>query len=129
MYDDGFTDIVSMDYSETVVKKMQDALKFKPAIRFEMQDVRSMTYKEGEFDLLVDKGTLDAILCGNDSSKNAALMLEQCCRVLKSGGYFFIFTYGHPQSRLSYLERPKLPWQVQHHTLGKTKFMYVMKKK
>jgi len=128
MYDDGFTNQVSVDYSEVVISKMRESLKDKPNIKFETMDCRSMSFKDNEFDLVIDKGTLDAILCGNDSAKNSSEMLDQCSRVLKPGGVFLIFTYGQPQSRLSYLEKPKLNWKVACHVLGKTKFMYVLKK-
>jgi len=129
MYDDGFTNQISIDYSEVVIQKMVESLKDKPSIKFETMDCRDLRYKDGEFDLIIDKGTLDAILCGNDSAKNSSDMLDQCSRVLKPGGIFFIFTYGQPQSRLSYLEKPKLSWSVAYQVLGKTKFMYVMQKK
>jgi SAM-dependent methyltransferase len=129
MFDDGFTNQVSIDYSEVVIQKMNESLKDKPAIKFEAMDCRDLRYKDSEFDMIIDKGTLDAILCGNDSAKNSSDMLDQCSRVLKPGGVFFIFTYGQPQSRLSYLEKPKLGWTVSYQVLGKTKFMYVLQKK
>ncbi len=44
--------------------------------------------------------------------------MVQCSRVLKPGGYFFIFTYGQPQSRLSHLEKPKLNWKVTFQVIG-----------
>jgi len=127
LFDDGFTDCVSVDYSEVVIEKMQAHFRAldKP-LRFETMDVRDLKFKDETFDCVVDKGTLDAILCGSDSAKNAGQMLAECQRVLKKGGFFFIITYGQPQSRLNYLEKSRYKWKVSYQNLGKTRYMYVM---
>lgn len=91
-------------------------------------DARDLKYPEREFDVVIDKGTLDAILCGSESAKNAASMLMEVHRVLKRGGLFFLITYGQPMARLPYLERPKYTWTVYHQLIGKSKYMYIMKK-
>jgi len=88
-YEDGFTNIISFDYSEIVINKMKNLYKDKPSLLYEVQDVRQLTYEDETFDVLVDKGTLDAILCGSDSLTNATGMLEECYRCLKRGGFFF----------------------------------------
>jgi len=127
MYDDGFSDITSVDYSEVVIEKMQ--AQFRTAgkqLKFEVMDVRDIKYKDETFDCIIDKGTLDAILCGSDSDKNSGQMLSECQRVLKKGGFFFVITYGQPQSRLNYLEKSRYKWKVSYQLLGKTRYMYVM---
>ena len=37
-------------------------------------------YADDAFDGILDKGTLDAILCGDDSTVNALAMLNECYR-------------------------------------------------
>jgi len=127
-YEDGFTNIISIDYSEIVINKMKELHKDMKSLVYEVQDVRQMTYTDGYFDVIVDKGTLDAILCGSDSATNANGMLSECQRVLKKGGYFFVITYGQPSSRLNYLEKTKYQWKVSYQLLGKTRYMYTMYK-
>jgi len=119
LFDDGFTDCLSVDYSEVVIEKMQAHFRAldKP-LRFETMDVRDLKFKDETFDCVVDKGTHDAILCGSDSAKNAGQMLAECQRVLKKGGFFFIITYGQPQSRLNYLEKSRYKWKVSYQNLG-----------
>jgi ubiquinone/menaquinone biosynthesis C-methylase UbiE len=127
MFDDGFTDMTSVDYSEVVIEKMQAQFRAAgKALKFEVMDVRDIKYKDETFDCIIDKGTLDAILCGSDSAKNAGQMLSECQRVLKKGGFFFVITYGQPQSRLNYLEKSRYKWKVSYQLLGKTRYMYVM---
>ena len=41
-------------------------------------DVREMTYDSNFFDLIIDKSTIDALLCGEDAFINVAKMLKEC---------------------------------------------------
>jgi len=126
MVKDGFEDVVSIDYSDVVIDQMKER---QPKLSFAVMDVRKLVYKKSAFDIIVDKGTLDAILCGSESARNADAMLSECHRVLKPGGVFCLVTYGTPQSRISYLEKLKYKWEVEQHTVGKTRFMYIMTKR
>lgn len=128
MYDDGFVDMLSVDYSEVVIEKMRNANADLPELKFEVQDAREMRIDNESVDVIIDKGTLDAILCGSESSKNAGAMLYECHRVLKPGGVLIVITYGQPPSRLNYLEKPRLTWRVQHEVLGGTRYMFVCRK-
>ena len=92
-------------------------------------DVRSLTFPSCSFDCVLDKGTLDAILCGSDSSKHANSMLSECQRVLRPGGCLLVITYGQPSSRLTYLEQRYYDWEVTYETLGGTRYMYKCSKR
>jgi len=130
LHDDGFQQVTSIDYSEIVIHKMQEMLKNKPKLTFDVMDVRELKYSDESFDCVIDKGTLDAILCGSDSARNANMMLSECYRVLKKGKHMFLLTYGQPSNRLNYLEKaPKFEWKVSHQILGKTRHLYTMHKK
>jgi len=125
MYVDGFTNLLSTDYSEVVVEKMKKKYAANPDILFEVMDIRKMLLEDGVVDVIVDKGTLDAVLCGNDSAKNANEMLMECSRMLKKGGLLLIVTYGKPDSRLTYLKKAKYKWTVKEQALGgKSHYMY-----
>ena len=89
-----------------------------------VMDVRSLTFPSSSFGCVLDKGTLDAILCGLDSSKHAHSMLAECQRVLRPGGCLLVITYGQPSSRLTYLEQRVYDWDVTYETLGGTRYMY-----
>jgi len=128
LYDDGFTDIESVDYSSVVINQMQVLYRQIPELRFCHMDVRSLTYVDQHFDVVIDKGTLDAVLCGSDSTVNATHMLNECHRVLKNDGVFIVITYGAPQTRLCYLEQNKYSWQISTVVLPGTRYMYVAKK-
>ncbi len=46
-------------------------------------------YKDGQFDGVLDKGTLDALVCGNGANKSAAEMLKECCRCVETRSWHF----------------------------------------
>lgn len=94
-----------------------------------VQDIRYLEFEDNSFDLIVDKGTLDAILCGDDSAINSALALKEMCRVLKSGGKLLIFTYGKPESRLCYLKKDDYDWDVNYEIIDGSRFLYIMNKR
>ncbi|XP_015574704.1 EEF1A lysine methyltransferase 4 isoform X2 [Ricinus communis] len=63
-------------------------------------------------------GTLDSILCGNNSRQNATLMLEDVWRVLKDKGVYILVTYGAPVYRLCLLKESCL-WTIKLHVIEK----------
>lgn len=62
-----------------------------------------MTYDDNFFDLTVDKSTIDALLCGDNSFINVAIMLKEIIRTLKVGGIYMIISYGQPENRVFHL--------------------------
>ena len=100
-----------------------------PVLAVHVMDVRAMSFPSSSFDAVLDKGTLDAILCGADSNRHATQMLEECQRVLKPSGSLFLITYGQPVSRLSYLEQSRYSWDVTYEVLGGTRYLYTCTKR
>jgi hypothetical protein len=66
-------------------------------------DVRDLTYNDNFFDLIVDKSTIDALLCGDNSFINVAIMTKEIIRTLKDGGIYMIISYGQPENRIFHL--------------------------
>lgn len=75
-------------------------------------DVTEMEFQPGEFDAVIDKGTLDSILCGDDSDLNAEKALMKISRVLKPGGVYICISYGQPQHREKLLKKSELGFDV-----------------
>lgn len=67
----------------------------------------------GSYEGVIDKGTLDAILCGTSSSRSSMMMLLECCRVLGPMGALMVITYGDPSARLQYLNQEVFGWSVE----------------
>ena len=53
-------------------------IKSRPELKWNVMDVREMNYQNEFFDLIIDKSTIDAMLCGNYAYLNVAQMLKEC---------------------------------------------------
>ena len=50
-------------------------------------------FDKASFDLVIDKGTLDAMLCGKDGLKSARRLMGEVCRVLRPHGSFVLISH------------------------------------
>ena len=66
-------------------------------------DVRDLNYNDNYFDFIVDKSTIDALLCGDNSFINVAIMTKEIIRTLKVEGIYMIISYGQPENRIFHL--------------------------
>ena len=114
LYDDGYTNNYNIDICPNVINYMKERNKNKKGLHYQEMDVRNMEGFEKEtFDLIIDKSTLDALLCGEQSFLNVTLMTKEISRILKTGGIYFIISYGRPEYRLYHLERKHLAFDIQ----------------
>lgn len=67
---------------------------------WQMMNVCALDYPDESFNAVVDKGTLDSVLCGEGSTANVAKMCMEISRVLKPNGVYFVCSYGVPDNRL-----------------------------
>jgi ubiquinone/menaquinone biosynthesis C-methylase UbiE len=103
MYNSNYKNITNIDISDVVIDKMK---KQFPDMKWLEMDATKMNFEDNSFDCSIDKGTLDAIMCGNDPSPPAKLIREMH-RVTKTGGHYCIITHGEPETRLNYFEKFK----------------------
>lgn len=87
-------------------------------------DVRDIQYPDKYFDLVIDKSTIDALLCGDKSFTNVAIMLKEVQRVLKDQGVYMIVSYGSPEYRIFHLDRDYLNFDISIYTIKKEYYMY-----
>ncbi|GMH19608.1 hypothetical protein Nepgr_021449 [Nepenthes gracilis] len=119
LVDDGYEDVVNIDISSVVIEAMQKKYSNHPQLKYIKMDARDLSaFQTGSFEAVIDKGTLDSILCGNNSRQNAANMLEEIHRVLKDKGIYFLITYGAPSYRL-HLLRDSCTWTTKLHVIEK----------
>jgi SAM-dependent methyltransferase len=66
-------------------------------VTYEQGDARSLSYTNESFDIILDKGTIDAMMCSNDEGfDNARRICGEAARLLKIGGCFFIVSHMSP---------------------------------
>lgn len=99
MYEDGYKSITNIDISSVVVENMKKYYEEKDMkIECLEMDATSMTFEDKRFDVIIDKGTLDALLCGKNNDIVNSLVREMT-RVLKLEGELFIISHGQPKAR------------------------------
>ena len=114
MYDEGYKHITNNDISPICIKSMKRRNdKVRPMMKWDVMDIREMSYRDESFDLIIDKSTIDALLCGSQAHLNVALMMKECQRVLKTGGVYVAISYGGPENREHHLTRPNLGFDVR----------------
>eukprot|EP00930_Biecheleria_cincta_P081553 TRINITY_DN70655_c0_g1_i1.p1 TRINITY_DN70655_c0_g1~~TRINITY_DN70655_c0_g1_i1.p1 ORF type:complete len:168 (-),score=30.43 TRINITY_DN70655_c0_g1_i1:54-509(-) len=86
-----------------------------PMAKWFVDDALQMTVPSQSVDVVLDKGTLDAVLIRSDPFATAARMLREVQRVLKVGGVYMLLTHGRgdPDTwRLPLLAMPHLSMNV-----------------
>ena len=81
-------------------------------MKWESMDCRELKYPNEVFDLIIDKSTIDALLCGSFAFVNVAVMLKECQRVLKTGGIYIAISYGTPSTRDFHFIRDHLDFKL-----------------
>lgn len=113
MYLSGYKNIHNIDISKVVIAQMKARNTDKKEMQWEVMDARKLGYPSESFDAVIDKSTLDAILCGDLSFYNAAKVIDEVQRVLKTGGVYIVITYGRPYTRIFHLQRPHLDFRLE----------------
>ncbi|KAI9193583.1 S-adenosyl-L-methionine-dependent methyltransferase [Polychytrium aggregatum] len=125
MYEDGFKHQANVDYSLPCIEAMAKRCEEKcPEIRWIHGDIFQLSpdvFAEPQFDVALDKGTMDAFLTTRTQEDDpwnpserirsvARNYLTQVAAVLKPGGRFIHVTWEQPQFRRQLLE--VLPDQI-----------------
>ncbi|PAV19595.1 S-adenosyl-L-methionine-dependent methyltransferase [Pyrrhoderma noxium] len=117
MYDDGYQNIVNIDYSSIVIEQMKERHgETRSSMEWHEMDIRDLKFDDNSFDVAIDKGTMDAMMTAkgdvwdppehviNDCNKE----VDEVLRVLKkTNGRFIYITFGQPHFRKRYLTRPQ----------------------
>lgn len=120
MFEDGYTSITNIDISRVCIEIMAERYKDKPTLQWQQMNICALDFPDETFDVVIAKGTVDAVLCGEGSTANMAKLCSEVSRVLKPKGLFFIVSYGVPDNRLNYIEKEDVySWNVTVHTVPK----------
>nr|GMD71862.1 methyltransferase-like protein 13 [Ipomoea batatas] len=123
MVKDGYEDIVNVDISSVAIDIMKRKHEHIPQLQYMQMDVRDMSlFPDESFDSVIDKGTLDSLMCGTNAPISASQMLGEVSRLLKPGGVYMLITYGDPSVRMPHLNRPVYNWKIELYNIPRPGF-------
>lgn len=99
--------ITNVDFSRTVIEQMQEKYKsYSEFMDFVCVDITNgLPFEDKTIDLIICKGTFDALLTSAGSVANAKFVVSECSRLLANGhGILFLVTFGNPDARIVFLE-------------------------
>ena len=101
MFDDGHHNIVNVDIAPTIVEAMKVYHdKKEKFMEWTQMDATSLTYESESFDLVIDKGTIDAVICGDDLQIPLDIMKEMCRVTKEEGNVMLITNSGAPGRKM-----------------------------
>lgn len=108
MYLAGYENIVNVDISSHVLDLLRARLQqAMPKMSWTQMNVNDLTFADGEFDVVLDKGTLDAIEANKPLTKAAS---SEVHRVLRPGGQLLSVTFNDAVVRVEGQLRPAAEW-------------------
>lgn len=111
MYDNGYENIVNVDNSSVVINQMkQRNYGMREGMKWMVGDAMKMRFKDGSFDLILDKGLLDDFHCNVNSDVLIDTLLKEVRRVLRDDGVYLCVTFGE---KMNYMESPHLEWKTR----------------
>ncbi|KAF7874212.1 hypothetical protein EAF04_002884 [Stromatinia cepivora] len=118
----GYRNQTSIDFSEVVIQRMSKKYSHLNTT-WTVMDVRNMKLEDGEIDVAIDKGTLDAMIHGSmwdppqEVRENVGCYVDEVARVLKPGGQWLYITYRQPHFMKPFLLREGI-WETEMEVLG-----------
>ncbi|MES1913353.1 MAG: hypothetical protein MHM6MM_005544 [Cercozoa sp. M6MM] len=106
-----FGHVLSVDFSPTCIRKMSELAETKglsDKCVFQVADVTDCSHL-GTFDVVLDKGTFDAVLCSEECETAAAKMMWEMHKMLRPGGFMVVCTHGSPDRRLGLFRGEDMP--------------------
>ncbi|XP_047506731.1 eEF1A lysine and N-terminal methyltransferase homolog isoform X1 [Pieris napi] len=90
LYDVGLKQITNIDVSEVVIRQMKAKNVGRSEMTFTCMDAMKTTFEDDEFNVVLDKGTLDALMPdeSEDTIENIDNYFKEMKRILKTGGRF-----------------------------------------
>ncbi|CAF0723116.1 unnamed protein product [Adineta ricciae] len=126
LYDTGIEHITNVDLSDNVIKKMKKQNdKRRPNMKWLQMDARQMTFEDNQFSVVLDKGTIDALMSNKSEQVLSDIdqILGQIDRVLRLTGRFICITLAqkHILDHISQYFFDSKSWLLRYHHIQTSK--------
>jgi ubiquinone/menaquinone biosynthesis C-methylase UbiE len=112
MLADGFPFIASIDLSKVVIAQLKEQYKDEPCLQWYTMNCAKLDFADESFELVIDKGTIDAIMCGDDADELVPRTMAEVFRVLSNHGKFVVISFGSPSERFPTMRGARRNWIV-----------------
>ena len=114
----GFKSVICIDYSDVAIDKMKTRDN-KPGLQYMTMDASKMSFPDNYFGAAVDKGTIDAVMSGEDADgvSRAIFVLKEVHRVLAPKGKFILVSSVPKMMYLPMLNSAHLSWRIEAEAL------------
>ncbi|VFQ79255.1 unnamed protein product [Cuscuta campestris] len=119
LYDAGCRNITNIDFSKVVISDMlRKNVRSRPEMKWRVMDMTSMLFANESFDVIVDKGGLDALMEPKLGPKLGNQYLSEVKRVLKAGGKFFCLTLAEAHVLDVLFHKLRHGWKMSVHAIA-----------
>lgn len=112
--------IVAADISRVVTEQMKKEHQGYERLQFHVDDVSKMQYGDGQFDVVFDKGCLDALATGATLETVVPKLVSEAHRVLRKGGVYLLLSGGQPYKRVDLF--PQDQWTINIKKMPETDY-------
>lgn len=124
----------AIDFSDTIIAKLnneQASVPISKRVSFTVEDARNLSFGDNTYDIIIEKGTIDAMLCDKRKGfANVKSIMKEACRLMKKDVPTAFMMMSHMQAEsaefASFIERSFLPaleeckstnrWVIEAHT-------------
>jgi len=120
LYDDGFRKVTAIDNSAAAISMMKERSQFtRPELKYSKMDAVRLSLPAETFTLVVDKGTIDCVLCKKDAMDRVHDLCAQVSRVMAPEGVFISYSFASPEDRDACFNKPEFNWYVTRYMINK----------
>lgn len=118
LFSNSFKYITTIDVSKVIVDQMNEIIYSKYNLLYEVCDVLNLSskYQQESFDVVIEKGLFDSLVCKKDCEPEINKMMKEIYRVLSKNGVFIFVSHSEPKKRECYID--KSIWSFQYETPG-----------
>ena len=124
----------AIDFSDTIIERLNNDQALVPIperVIFSVEDARSLSFRGNMFDVIIEKGTIDAMLCDKRKGfDNVKCIILEVCRLMKTQVATAFIMVSHMQAEsdefAAFIEKSFLPaldqlqssnrWVIEAHT-------------
>ncbi|KAH7829367.1 putative Endothelin-converting enzyme 2 C (Ece2C) [Monocercomonoides exilis] len=118
MIEAGYESIDCIDWSQPCIEMMQRRHAQTSGISFQVMDATDMTTIDSEsYDAVIEKGTLDCLICGQLDKSRAMKFLSEVHRILKMNGTFISVSFREPEIHSHFYQIEEFTWTLSVSTL------------